>query len=320
MNTAVSPLFYADRTARGRLRLTGRDRQTFLQGMVTNDIVGLAPGGGCYAFALDASGHALSDLRVLCTENYLLLDTEPDQATFVAATLDRYLIMEKCRITDVTGELTQITVGGTDAPIAIKAAFGIELAGDAAEGVNTPFSLPDGAVGLAAVVRLTVFPTFDLYVPNPDAAAILDALAAGGAAPLTSLELDALRIEAGVPRFGADFDARVLAPETGQQARAISYRKGCYIGQEIVARIHARGHTNRTFTGFNLHGQALPEPDSRIKADGREVGRVTSSAMSPSLGRAVALGYLRNEFAEPGTPVTIAGQTAEVAALPFVAQ
>jgi len=130
-----------------------------------------------------------------------------------------------------------------------------------------------------------------------------------------------LRVEAGVPRDGVDLDSKVLAPETGQRARAISYRKGCYIGQEIVARIDARGHTNRALSGFILEGDGLPEKGTEVSVDGSVVGRVTSAAVgiSPEVaGKVLALGYLRNEHAEPGTVVDVAGQKAFVAALPFV--
>jgi aminomethyltransferase len=130
---------------------------------------------------------------------------------------------------------------------------------------------------------------------------------------LSADALDAYRVEAGVPRFGVDIDARVLAPETGQQRRAIHYNKGCYIGQEIVARIHARGHTNRTFAGFLLNPSAandLPASDTPVVSppDGKEIGRVTSAVVSPTLrNQPVALGYIRHGHSEPGTAVTIAG-------------
>ena len=108
-------LFYADRSQRGRLRFTGRDRQTFLQGMVTNDVAALVPGGGCYAFMLDPTAHVLSDLRVVCRDSDLLVDVEPGQAAFVADTLEQYLIMEKCAVADVTPVTAQFFVGGVPA-------------------------------------------------------------------------------------------------------------------------------------------------------------------------------------------------------------
>jgi folate-binding protein YgfZ len=313
--SVIPPAFYNDRGSRGRLRFTGRDRQSFLQGMVSNDVAALAPGHGCYAFVLDATGHVLADLRVLCADNYLLLDTEPGTASFVAETLDRYLIMEKCRITDVSDEMAQIFVGGEGAPALLKRLFDVAEPELWPEGANV--AVGDGAT-LIASTRWIPGPGYDLYVPLSQKTATIAALESAGAVPIADELLEALRIEAGVPRSGIDIDSKALAPETGQQTRAISYRKGCYIGQEIVARIHARGHANRTFAGFLLSSAALPEPGATVESEGRDVGRITSAVVSPTLGRGIALGYVRNEFSATGTQVFVDGQPAEVAALPFV--
>lgn len=314
----IPGLFFARRDDRGRLRLTGRDRQSFLQGMVSNDVARLSPGEGCYAFLLDATGHVLSDARVLCAPDYLLLDVEPGLAPFVAETLERYLIMEKCRIADVTGETRQLFLGGRRASSVLHE-LGIGDTIGWTEGRNTVVTIGDDAL-LVAATRLVPGSGFDAYGP-PAALDVLAArLAGNGAEEKNDQFLDALRIEAGVPRFGADMDARTLAPETGEEARAINYKKGCYIGQEIVARIDARGHTNRTLAGFAFpSGAAVPEGGTPVVGgDGKEVGRVTSAALSPTLGQPIALGVLRREHASPGTPVTIAGGPAMVASLPFV--
>lgn len=316
MSNALPDIFFVDRSRRGRLRLTGRDRQSFLQGMVTNDVAALQPGQGCYAFLLDATGHVLSDMRILCAEDHLLLDLEPGMATTVAETLDRYLIMEKCRITDVTAETAQVFIGGKDAP-RVLARLGVEDAGDWAEGQNTSVDV-GGDAALAAATRLIPGKGFDLYT---EAVAVECIRKAVDAREMTEEALDIFRIEAGVPRFGVDIDSRVLAPETGQQRRAIHYRKGCYIGQEIVARIDARGHTNRTLTGFVLAEGVLPDPGAPVVAGDRpDAGRITSATFSPTLGRGIALGYIRHEYSEPGTDVNVAGRDARVTTLPFVAE
>lgn len=315
---STPPLFYSRRDERGRLRLSGRDRQTFLQGMVSNDVA-VSPGQGCYTFVLDATGHVLADARVLCAPDYLLLDVEPGRAAFVAETLDRYLIMEKCRIEDVTGETGQLFVGGPQSAGVLNE-IGIVHAGGWTEGQNAVTHLGDDPV-LVAATRLIPGPAFDLYGSPAALDKFAQQLAGVGAQEVDAEWLDARRIEAGVPRFGVDMDEKVLAPETGQQARAISYKKGCYIGQEIVARIDARGHTNRTLAGFVMPGHdAPPAPGTPViaSADGKEIGRVTSAAVSPALNQILVLGYVRREHAAPGTPVTIAGQPAAVAALPFV--
>jgi len=314
-------LFFVDRTERGRLQVTGRDRQTFLQGMVSNDVAALKPGEGCYAFLLDSIGHVLADVRVLCVEDALLLDVESGMAPFVRDTLEKYRVMEKCRITDVTAMTAQAFLGGEDAPAAL-ASLGVTGAAEWTEGRNAVAPLA-GTDSYVAATRLIPGPGFDVYTTAP-AVDLRAALTALGAEERTDADLEALRVEAGVPRFGRDMDRRVLAPETGQRARAISYRKGCYIGQEIVARIDARGHTNRALAGLRLEAApdaAPPAPETPIFDEaGKEVGRVTSVARSARLEADLALGYLRNEVAAPGTAVTVAGRPAVVSDLPFAPQ
>jgi folate-binding protein YgfZ len=291
--------------------------------MVTNDVASLTPGTGCYTFVLDATGHVLADMRVLCTESSLLLDLEPGTAAFVAATLDKYLIMEKCRITDATDDTRQLFFGGREV-VQKLAEYGLTEAGAWTEGQNATVEIV-GVPCLVAATRLIPGPGFDLYISANDTADASDAVRrvqeALGAVALTPDVLEPLRVEAGIPRFGVDMDSRVLAPETGQQKRAISYRKGCYIGQEIVARIDARGRVNRGFAGFRLTTENLPDPETPVLIDGKEVGRITSAAIGPTLGIPLALGYIRREHAgaviESGTIVTIADAPATVAELPF---
>jgi folate-binding protein YgfZ len=304
--STIPELFYIDRSERGRLKLTGRDRQTFLQGMVTNDVASLKPGDGCYAFMLDATGHVLADMRILCAEDHLLLDVEQDMSSFVAETLDKYLIMERVKITDVSLETGQFHVGGIGAP-------GVFLRGDHPEGVNWW----DSDTCLGAVTRLTAFPGFELYFPARETEGIKEMLYEHGGTSIKPEFLEALRIEAGIPCFGVDMDSRVLAPETGQRSRAINYRKGCYIGQEIVARIDARGHTNREFAGFYLNTVDLPAKDTAVTVEEKEVGRITSAAIGPQTGLPIALGYIRNEYRTAGTVVMVGEQHAVVAELPF---
>ena len=313
--TEAPPLFWTRRTRRGRIKLTGRDRQSFLQGMVSNDVAALAPGTGCYAFMLQATGQVIGDMRVLCTPDYLLLDVEPEQAAFVCETLEKYLIMEKCRITDVSGETSQILVGGTNAP-----AFFAQRFSDGWQNWNTEHwqegQNASAEVKQAALVARTVLaavPAYDVYLSDTDSTGeLIELLAQEHAAEITEADLEDLRIAFGIPRFGVDIDSTVLAPETGQAARAISYRKGCYIGQEIVSRIHARGHTNRAFVGFVVPDGAEIAPGAIVSAgENANAGRVTS------VSAPFVLGYVRHEFTASQTPVTINGHAAHVSALPF---
>jgi tRNA-modifying protein YgfZ len=269
-------LSYAE-SPRDVLALTGRDRASFLQGMVTNDVLTLLPGQSCYAFHLDATGHVLADMYVLCLEDKLLLVTEPGTGETLNNLLEHYLVMERAKIISLS--YYHYLFLSTISPLVPRdplpaAKEGSESLGEM-EIDSLRYSHPLGT-GL-----LTEEPLGNLTNYQQ----ISDAM------------LEALRIEAGVPRFGVDIDKRVLAPETGQAARAIHYKKGCYVGQEIVARIDARGHTNRTLVRL-----ALPAPvpaETPLTLEGKEVGRVTSSVPAPD--GAIALGYLRHEHATPGT-------------------
>ncbi|WP_309707538.1 glycine cleavage T C-terminal barrel domain-containing protein [Armatimonas sp.] len=238
------------------LRLTGRDRQSFLQGMVSNDVASLTPGEGCYAFHLTSKGQIIADLLVLCLDDSLLLSTEPGWGVALTESLEHHLVMERVKISSSTA--TTYFVYGTkpDEPCVFN--------------------------GLGWLVY--------------------DAPPAG----LTSQEettYEGLRIETGIPRGRIDFDEKTLAPETGQASRAIHYKKGCYVGQEVVARIDARGHTNRALVRLTL--TELVAPKTPMFVDDKEVGWVTSCAIGPILGVPVALGYLRNEFAAVGTPLQV---------------
>ena len=318
MTSNIPSVFYLGRSERGRLRLTGHERQSFLQGMVTNDVGNLTPGTGCYSFMLDATGHVLNDMRVLCAEEYLLLDVEPEQAAFVAETLDKFLIMEKCRIEDVTANVGQAFIGGERASEMLIRA-GVTVEDGWREGRNR---VHEGL--LIAATHLLSVPGFDIYGEPSAVTTFVESVKSAAAQASVTLEpvapafLEPLRIEAGVPRFGKDMDSRVLAPETGQRERAISYKKGCYIGQEIVARIDARGHTNRAFVGFIFADGDAPAPETPVMADDKEIGRITSAAVSPKMGVPIALGYIRNEQSAIDTAVTVAGRSARVSELPFV--
>lgn len=314
-------LFYTS-LKRDLLKLTGKDRQSFLQGMVTNDVLKLQPGDGCYALMLDATAHVLADMRVLNVGDYLLLDLEPGMAPFVSETLDKYLIMEKCRITDVTESFGCFVIGGESAPDYLQREYNIEKASAWKMGRN----VLDGDGCILCRLDPATVPLYRLYFPNPrnEDVVYMPRDEKGDTEPeLDETTLDTLRIEAGIPRFGSDIEKSVLAPEIRQDARAISYKKGCYIGQEIVARIDARGHTNKGLVGFFLDPAqpALPEYNAPVFAGDKVVGRITSAAVSPTLDTPIALGYLRNEYAASETPLTVGspdGPAVQVATLPFV--
>ncbi len=275
-------LLYAQ-TPRDVLALTGRDRASFLQGMVTNDVLALTPNKSCYAFHLDATGHVLADMYVLCSEDKLLLITESGIGESLNQSLEHYLVMERVKITPIIYYHYLFLEGFPPSPVRHGGESAAEERGETLRGTAWPMPstqtlsyLHSLGAGVLTEIPLEVAANYQ---------------------QLNAAELEVRRIDAGIPTFGVDMDKRVLAPETGQAARAIHYKKGCYVGQEIVARIDARGHTNRTLVRLKL--TALVPPETPLTLDGKEVGRVTSSGLTPS--GAIALGYLRHEHVEPGT-------------------
>lgn len=279
---------------RDLLRLTGRDRQSFLQGMVTNEIASLTPGKGCYAFHLTSKGQILADCRIACLDDSLLIDTEPGWGTPLAESLEHHLVMERVKIAPLTGILSTF-VGGEEVEEILRE---LQLLPEPGEGSNTTQSFEGQQV---TVVRAhwIAGPGFMVYATAETMPTVHDA---AGERLLRAI-FEGLRIEAGIPKGRVDFDEKTLAPETGQASRAIHYKKGCYIGQEVVARIDARGHTNRGFVQLTL--DTLVAPGTKLYADGKEVGWLTSVAVGPTQEEPRALGYLRNEFAAPGTQVTV---------------
>ena len=297
-----------------KLVLTGEDRVRWLNGMVTNNIRDLAFGHGVYSFLLSAQGRIQGDLVAYNRGDYLLVTTDRAQAPAIAAIFDRYIIMDDVEVADISDKLATVGVAGPKAPNLLSNA-GIEVT-----------QLHDGQVsdmvwsGIGISVARSVQPLMDVYeiwFSGDNADKVWGALQSTGATPVGSDALELYRIVKGVPRFGIDLRERDLPQETGQHY-ALNFAKGCYIGQEIVERIHSRGNVHRMFTGFEVAGDP-PQPGTKVFANDKEVGEVTSAARVPfpSGERTLALGYLRREGATPGAAVQIGAQSAAVRALPF---
>lgn len=301
-----------DRTPRALLRLTGPDRQAFLQGMVTNDILALGPGQGCRAAFLDTTGHLLADLRVWNTPEALLVETDPQVVVRLLQTLDLYLIMEDVQIADVSAEWVRLSVLGAGANAAVSALLPAPLPPDLPPMTLQAVVFADNAPGFAAAAAPGTVPGLDLWLPAASAPALWEALLSQGVVPVGERAADTLRIEAGDAAWGRELTEAVLLPEADLPG-TVSYTKGCYVGQEIIARLHARGHANRLLRGILLPpdspvphaGATLHAPEHGPDA-GREIGRITSAAASPLFGGcALALGFVRREFVEPGTAVAV---------------
>ncbi|HTS80955.1 MAG TPA: glycine cleavage T C-terminal barrel domain-containing protein [Myxococcaceae bacterium] len=300
-----------DASAREVVRVTGPDRVSFLQGMVTQDVEGLPEGSVADAALLTARGAMVADARVVKRADDLLLLTEPGYGPVVLAALERYLISEDAELSDATASFGQLSLVGPGGEALASRVLGLgppsvaALRAFDAAGV-TGWALPQGLQ----------LPGVDLLLPVDALGGVFDRLREGGATPVGLAALEVLRVEQGTPRFGADMDERTIPLEANLQ-RALHYQKGCYIGQEVIARATFRGHVNRHLVGLRFAG-APPPPRTELFTGDRRVGWVTSALQSPRLGP-IGLGYVHRDVDAPGTELGLAagGGKATVAALPF---
>ena len=319
---------FLDRSQRGRIVVSGTERASYLQGLLTNDIVALKAGQGCYTAYLTAQGRMIADLHVYELGDVLLLTMSGAVKDGVMAKLDQFIFSEDVQLGDVTATFAQVAIVGPGAAAAVAAivsTISIDALRSLPEHGNVRGEWSGGA---AIVTRITDTgePGFDLYVESARSAApaalpgLKAALTKAGVVELDEPTAEAVRIESGVPLFGRDMDEETIPLEAGIESRAISFTKGCYVGQEVIIRVMHRGHGRvaRKLVGLTIDGDAVPEIGAVIRAGDREIGRVTSSTSSPALKRPIALGYVHRDFLEPGTKVTIGAATAEVSALPFV--
>jgi len=293
-----------DRSARGKLIVSGGEAAEYLQGQLTNDVEALAPGEGLYAALLDRKGHMQADMRVLRTaEEELWLDTEAEALEPTRRHLEMYKIGRDVAVADVTAERAVLSLIG---PRSVEIAGTAALPEHASEAVKIE-GVECLAVGTAGGI--------DLIAKAADAAAPRDALLAAVAAEIGEEAAEVARIEAGVPRFGAEMSAETMPAEAGIVERAVSFTKGCYIGQEPVARLHYKGRPNRHLRGLELSAPA--ERGAALRLGEKEVGRVGSACVSPARGP-IALAIVRRE-AEPGAELAVGedGVTARVTDLPF---
>jgi len=303
-----------DASAREVVRLTGPDRLSFLQGMVTQDVEGLPAGSVADAALLTAKGAMVADARVVKRGDDLLLLTEPGYGAVVLGTLERYLISEDAELSDATASLGQLSLIGPEAEAVAARVLGL---GPPAGAALRPFEA--GGATAWALPQGLLLPGVDLLVPVDALGPVFDRLLGGGATPAGFAALEVLRVERGTPRFGADMDEKTIPLEANLE-RAIHYQKGCYIGQEVIARATFRGHVNRHLVGlrFGGDGGALPTPRTELFAGDRRVGWVTSAVRSPRFG-AIGLGYAHRDVAQPGTQLALAAGAGEarVEGLPF---
>jgi folate-binding protein YgfZ len=318
-----------DRSGEGRLRLTGADRVTWLQGLVTNDVAALQPGEGCYAAFLTPQGRMIADLRILATREALLLDVPTVARAAVAERFEQFIITEDVVVEDVTARVARLAVHGPQAAAVLAKALDEPMATFAylTEHGHVDVEFQDAPVVVAGACDLG-FPGFDVYCAADRMTDVVARLFAAGAHDITAEAWDTLRIEAGLPLFGVDMDADTIPLEAGIEERAISQTKGCYVGQEVVIRILHRGggRVVRRLVAWRADAQSAPDvvpvAGTPLIVEGKEIGRVTSAAWSPSLLRIIGLGYAHRDHTEPGTHLTVAADApiaATVARAPLVA-
>ncbi|MBV8352455.1 MAG: aminomethyltransferase family protein [Verrucomicrobia bacterium] len=289
-----------DLSDRAKFKVTGNDRTRFLNGQLTNDILGLHAGSAIYACALTAKGKLCADLFVAATNENHYLDAEPVLRESLAARLEKYIIADDVTLEDVTGQFGLFHLIDSQGPGAFE---GLEVF----QNLSTRFGQPG----------------FDLWFPVGQAASVLERLQQH---PIDAEALEALRIEQGIARWGSELSENVLPNEADLAKRAISYTKGCYLGQEVISRIKSLGHVNRHLRGL------LPARDVSVQVGdklvdpteaGKEVGFITSVGQSRSLARPIALGYIRRGSDAPGSTLqvrqnnTLIGSL-QVCSLPFI--
>jgi folate-binding protein YgfZ len=290
----------------GIVRLSGSERVSWLQGMITNDVEKLIPGTGCYAAHLTPQGKMVAHMYVLVDEDVVWLLLERAAVSKLIAAFDKLLIMEDVQVADVSEQHSILSVLGPKASGVLEAWLGAPI--DIIERYShRPFE------GCRIVVSDL---GYDLWIPRGQTDAVLRSLVQWGATAIDRGTWDVLRTEGGLPVYGVDIDESTTMPELG--TRGISYDKGCYIGQEVVAKVKYIGHVNRRFVGLAINGSELPELKSPIRKGGRDVGYITTTLFSPALNQPVALGFVSRSAYSPGSEVEVGTYTARIVELPFV--
>jgi folate-binding protein YgfZ len=299
---------FIDFSNRGRLCLLGDDRQTFINGQVTNNVRDLQVGQGRYAALANAKGKMTSDLNIFILKDEILLDFEPGIADAVKERLEKFIIADDVEIVDASSYHLLSVMG----PHAAEACKQMERPAP-----TSPYEITEDLCSyFAATPRLGTL-GIDIFVPGGWLQRIMNSLENAGVKRASFESFDTVRIEQGIPRFGVDMDENTLAPEALGE-NAISYSKGCYIGQEVIARIRTYGQVAKALRGLRFDAAAsVPKPGDKIFHDGKEVGWITSAVFSPKLERPIALGYVRKECNAIGARLVVNDAGAEIVTLPF---
>ncbi|HXG50716.1 MAG TPA: glycine cleavage T C-terminal barrel domain-containing protein [candidate division Zixibacteria bacterium] len=295
-----------DSSDRALLEFRGPDRFSFLQGMVSNDLRGLEAGHGIYAAFLNQQGKVLGDARILVLEDSFIVDLWEPLKEKIQNHLARYLVADEVEIIDATASWAALSLLGPESAAVLRRLAQVaEL--PAVPLAHSAVRLRDAGVRLLRRSEREM-DGYDILTAREDllrlARLLTEEVRALSSSPWIGEEAaEILRLEAGIPRYGADFGDDTLLLETGLE-RAVSFTKGCYLGQEVVERVRSRGHVNRKLVGLRLEESCLP--GDKLFAGGKEVGAVTSCAFSPALGKNLALGYVQRDYWSAGTSLKAA--------------
>lgn len=300
--------------------LDGPDRVRYLNAVTTNNIKDLTPGNGNVGLLLNPQGHILAELRTYVLADRLLVLSHAAVWQRTLETLDKFIIMDDVTLDDASTRLGSLAVEGPGAAALLHEMCGLKLGVMAAQSHR---EVQVGSVS-ARVARTSHFgqPGVEFVASREHIPALWQMLAAAvhkaGGGPVGYEALNSLRLEAGIPWFGYDFDDKVIPHEAALELSHINYSKGCYTGQEIVERVRARGHVNRRRTALRFSSPAAPAVGTQLTASGKEAGAVSSAAYSPLLGCPIGFAYIRREHQAPGTSLAYEAGSAEVIELPLI--
>ena len=299
---------------RSQVTITGKDRVRLLNGLTTNDIKRLQPGAGCESFLTNVQGKVAGHVYVFCNVDSLVLDSVAGQGAEIIRLLDRYVIREDVRFSNQSEAWHELLLSGPKSADVLMQLFSSDLPASPMQHRDLLFQ------SINVSVRRTGFAginSFQLSVNQEAIPELQQALLSSGAQSCTDEAVEVARIEAGTPLFGRDITSENLPQEVDRNPLAISFTKGCYLGQETVARIDALGHVNRSLRGLRFESSEVPPPAAEITKDGKTVAKITSTCFSHRLAAPLALAYVRRGQDQIGMRFSSEWGTAEVIRLPL---
>lgn len=314
--TTIDSAGAADMGPRTQIEMSGRDRATLLHGLCTNDIKRLAPGRGCEAFLTNVQGKVAGYVYVFCCDESIVLETSPGQAEKIIGGIERYIVREKVTMRDRSSDWPELLLAGPQAEALVSRSFQVELPSEMFS--HREIRWRDREIS----IRRVPFVSPHCFLISGDASCLPELWSEfdkAGIAQCNADTLETLRVESGSPLFGRDISEANLPQEIGRTATSISFRKGCYLGQETVARLDAMGHVNRQLMGLRFPGPDAPPAGTELKVEDKVAAHITSIVWSPQLQAPLALAFVRRGFDSPGATLQSDYGTCEVLALPLLA-